>query len=483
DDRARTVRAAHPVRAGDARRVHRQGHVRADGDRRQPHHRGDLLRRLRAGRGGGHDGRGLLRLDLVFHGLSHRAQGVHRRGDRGDRLDPRRHARRPDPRPARKFRHADPRHRQRVEGRVLVLGADPGAGVQADRPARPVRAGAHVMPGPGQRPDELRSGEPRPDEPRPSVWGGLTRYLDTPAKRTTALAAILAFMVAAPFLFGPYATVILTNALLYTILALGLNVVVGYAGLLDLGYAAFFAVGAYTVGILTTDFHWNFWATIPVAILAAVVAGVIIGGPTLRLRSDYLAIVTLGFGEIVRISARNLEITGAASGISGIEQPWLFGWHIATQTDFYFVFLVLVVIAVVCSARLANSRLGRAWLYVRHDEDAAEAMGIDRVRVKLAAYVIGAIYGSIGGVFFAVNLTAISPQSFSFQQSTLFLMAVILGGMGKIPGVILGAFIVVLAPELLRDLGSFRLLIFAVGLLLIMLFRPSGIWPARRGGR
>jgi branched-chain amino acid transport system permease protein len=339
------------------------------------------------------------------------------------------------------------------------------------------------MPGPGQRPDELRSGEPRPDEPRPSVWGGLTRYLDTPAKRTTALAAILAFMVAAPFLFGPYATVILTNALLYTILALGLNVVVGYAGLLDLGYAAFFAVGAYTVGILTTDFHWNFWATIPVAILAAVVAGVIIGGPTLRLRSDYLAIVTLGFGEIVRISARNLEITGAASGISGIEQPWLFGWHIATQTDFYFVFLVLVVIAVVCSARLANSRLGRAWLYVRHDEDAAEAMGIDRVRVKLAAYVIGAIYGSIGGVFFAVNLTAISPQSFSFQQSTLFLMAVILGGMGKIPGVILGAFIVVLAPELLRDLGSFRLLIFAVGLLLIMLFRPSGIWPARRGGR
>jgi len=318
-----------------------------------------------------------------------------------------------------------------------------------------------------------------PVEPRPSAWGGLNRVLDTPAKRGAAIGLILIVMAVAPMAFGPYATVILTNALLYTILALGLNVVVGYAGLLDLGYAAFFAVGAYSVGILTTTFGWNFWATIPVAIVAAAVAGVIIGTPTLRLRSDYLAIVTLGFGEIVRIAARNLKITGSASGITGIEQPWLFGWHIATPTDFYYVFLALTIIGILVSVRLSNSRLGRAWLYVRHDEDAAEAMGINRVRVKLAAYVIGAIYGSIGWAFFAVNFTAISPESFSFKQSTLFLMAVILGGMGKIPGVILGAFIVVLAPELLRDLGSFRYLIFAVGLLLIMLYRPSGIWPVR----
>ena len=314
-------------------------------------------------------------------------------------------------------------------------------------------------------------------EPRPSAWGGLNRVVDTQAKRGLAIGAILVVMAVAPMLFGPYATVILTNALLYTILALGLNIVVGYAGLLDLGYAAFFAVGAYTVGILTTTFGWNFWATLPIAVLAAMLAGVVIGGPTLRLRSDYLAIVTLGFGEIVRITARNLKITGAASGISGIEQPWLFGWHIATPTDFYYVFLALAIVGILVSVRLANSRLGRAWLYVRHDEDAAEAMGIDRVRVKLAAYVIGAIYGSIGGAVFAVNLGAISPESFSFKQSTLFLMAVILGGMGKIPGVILGAFVVVLAPEILRDFGSFRYLIFAVGLLLIMLYRPSGIWP------
>jgi branched-chain amino acid transport system permease protein len=327
----------------------------------------------------------------------------------------------------------------------------------------------------------LEPGSPGPQavEARPSAWGGLNRVLDTPLKRAGLLVLLLLAMVIAPQAFGAYATVILTNALLYVILALGLNIVVGYAGLLDLGYAAFFAVGAYSVGILTTEFGWNFWATIPVAVLAAVVAGIIIGGPTLRLRSDYLAIVTLGFGEIVRISARNLEITGAASGISGIEQPWLFGWHIASSRDFYYVFLALAIIAILCSARLANSRLGRAWLYVRHDEDAAEAMGIDRVRVKLAAYVIGAIYGSIAGAFFAVNLTAISPQSFSFQQSTLFLMAVILGGMGRIPGVILGAFVVVLGPELLRDLGSFRYLIFAVGLLALMLFRPGGLWPVK----
>ena len=312
---------------------------------------------------------------------------------------------------------------------------------------------------------------------RPSAWGGLATLLDTPAKQWTAIGVILVAMAVAPFVFGPYGTVILTNALLYVLLALGLNIVVGYAGLLDLGFAAFFAVGAYTVGITTLHFGLNFWLSLPLAVVFAIIAGVVIGAPTLRLRSDYLAIVTLGFGEIVRLTARNLRETGGASGLIGIDSPWLFGWHIETPRDFYYVFCVLVIIGVIASVRLVNSRLGRAWLYVRHDEDAAEAMGIDRVKVKLAAYIVGAIYGSIGGAFFAANLGAISPESFSFRQSVLILMAVILGGMGKIPGVILGAFIVILAPELLRDFGDLRLLIFAVGLLLIMLFRPSGIWP------
>lgn len=315
------------------------------------------------------------------------------------------------------------------------------------------------------------------------LFGPLAGVVQNRATRWLILLIILALLIAAPYLFGSYATVILTNAFLYVVLALGLNVVVGYAGLLDLGYAAFFAVGAYTVGIFTQKFGFNFWLALPFAWCFAAIAGVIIGGPTLRLRSDYLAIVTLGFGEIVRLSARNLTITGKASGISGIEQPWLFGWHIDRPIDFYYVFCALAIIATLVSLRLANSRLGRAWLYVRHDEDVAEAMGIDRVRVKLAAYIIGALFGATAGAFFAVNLGAISPESFSFTQSVLILMAVILGGMGKIPGVILGAFIVILGPELLRGLGAMRLLVFAVGLLLIMLFRPSGIWPGRSAGK
>jgi len=305
-------------------------------------------------------------------------------------------------------------------------------------------------------------------------------FFDDVRHRYGFYALVLIVLVVMPLLTGQYITAIMTNALLYVVLCLGLNIVVGYAGLLDLGYAAFFAVGAYTVGILTQEFGMNFWLTIPCAVVTASIAGVVIGGPTLRLRSDYLAIVTLGFGEIVRFSARNLEITGGASGLAAIPSPSLFGCHIDSTLDFYYIFVLLAVVACIASHRLHNSRLGRAWLYVRHDEDAAEVMGINRVRVKLAAYVIGSIFGAMGGAFFAVNLGAISPESFSFEQSVLVLLAVVLGGMGRIPGVILGAFIVVLMPEFLRELGSLRLLIFAVLLLLIMLFRPTGIWPDRR---
>ncbi|SDL94354.1 branched-chain amino acid transport system permease protein [Modicisalibacter muralis] len=315
---------------------------------------------------------------------------------------------------------------------------------------------------------------------RPTPFERLYAYLDAPNRRHTVHVIIILLLIVTPFIANQYTTVILTNALLYVVLCLGLNIVVGYAGLLDLGYAAFFAVGAYTIGILTQQFGVNFWLAIPFAIVAAAVAGVVIGAPTLRLRSDYLAIVTLGFGEIVRFTARNLEITGGASGLFAIPEPSLFGWRIDSASDFFYVFAVLAVLAYIASQRLYHSRLGRAWLYVRHDEDAAEAMGIDRVRTKLSAYIIGAIFGAMGGIFFSVNLGAISPESFSFEQSVMILLAVVLGGMGKIPGVILGAFIIVLGPELLRDLDSLRLLVFAVLLLLIMLFRPSGIWPDKR---
>ncbi len=310
--------------------------------------------------------------------------------------------------------------------------------------------------------------------------GGPLRWLDSQKNRLIVLTILAGLAMFLPLISSNYVLEVMTTAWFYVMLCLGLNIVVGYAGLLDLGYAAFFAVGAYTTGILTSHFGVNFWLTIPAAVLFSICAGVIIGGPTLRLRSDYLAIVTLGFGEIVRIIARNLEITGGASGLIGIEKPSIFGFELNQIFHFYYVFLILACLACFVSYRLQHSRLGRAWQYVREDEDAAEAMGIDRVAVKLYAYVIGAIFGGVAGCFFAAKMTAISPETFMFQQSVLILLGVVLGGMGKIPGVIIGAFALVLFPEVFRDLGSSRILVFAIVMLVIMLYRPEGIWPGKK---
>ena len=310
--------------------------------------------------------------------------------------------------------------------------------------------------------------------------GGPLRWLESQKNRIVVLMVLAAAAMLLPLISNNYVLEVMTNAWFYVVLCLGLNIVVGYAGLLDLGYAAFFAVGAYTTGILTSHFGVNFWLTIPAAVFFSICAGVIIGGPTLRLRSDYLAIVTLGFGEIVRIVARNLEITGGASGLIGIEKPSIFGFELNQIFHFYYAFLILAVIACFVSYRLQHSRLGRAWQYVREDEDAAEAMGIDRVAVKLYAYVIGAIFGGVAGCFFAAKMTAISPETFMFQQSVLILLGVVLGGMGKIPGVIIGAFALVLFPEVFRGLGSSRILVFAIVMLVIMLYRPEGIWPGKK---
>jgi len=310
-----------------------------------------------------------------------------------------------------------------------------------------------------------------------TVLTGMANWLQHQHNRLIVLLIMAAAAMFFPLIANNYMLEVLTNAWFYTILCLGLNIVVGYAGLLDLGYAAFFAVGAYTTGILTSQFGINFWLTIPAAVFCSMVAGIIIGGPTLRLRSDYLAIVTLGFGEIVRIIARNLEITGGASGLIGIERPFFFGIELSQGIHFYYVFLFLAILACFISYRLQNSRLGRAWQYVREDEDAAEAMGINRVGVKLYAYVIGAMFGGVAGSFFAAKMTAISPETFTFSQSVLILLGVVLGGMGKIPGVIVGAFALVLFPEVFRDLGSMRMLVFAIVMLIIMLYRPEGIWP------
>lgn len=300
-----------------------------------------------------------------------------------------------------------------------------------------------------------------------------------------AAAAILPFITATPYVIS-----IMTSALIYIVLAMGLNVVVGYAGLLDLGYIAFMAVGAYTSGILTTQFGLSMLETIPFVIVACIIAGVVIGGPTLRLRSDYLAIVTLGFGEIIRITANNLKITGGPSGIHGIPTWSFFGWsfsdgvtiaglHLNSKVVFYyFVLFIGVGAAVIAVSRLGRGKLGRAWKSVRDDEDVSEAMGINGYLTKLAAYIIGAIWGGFAGTLLSGHLSAISPNSFEFLYSALVLMAVVLGGMGSTPGVIIGALFVSLAPEFLREFADWRFLLFGVLLVVAMIFRPRGIWPA-----
>jgi branched-chain amino acid transport system permease protein len=289
----------------------------------------------------------------------------------------------------------------------------------------------------------------------------------------------LGIALLAPFVSATtYTLSVLTSAALFVMLAVGLNIVVGYCGLLDLGYAAFFAIGAYVSGILATTYGWSLIATVPVVILAAVVAGIVIGGPTLRLRSDYLAIVTLGFGEIIRITANNLTITGGPSGIYGIPGLTILGLDLSGPVAFYYTCVVVVSLAVLGAARLGRSRLGRAWRFVREDEDAAEAMGIHTYQVKLAAYIAGAIWGGVAGVLFAAQLSAISPPSFTFLWSALILMAVVLGGMGSTPGVVVGAIFVSVLPELLRDAADYRYFVFGVLLIVAMLFRPQGLWPA-----
>jgi len=293
-----------------------------------------------------------------------------------------------------------------------------------------------------------------------------------------------AIAAALPLFLDNYSLNVLWNAMFYMLLALGLNVIVGYCGLCDLGYAAKFAIGAYTTGILVKTFAWNFWLTIPVVIVVSLVFAVLIGGPTLKLRSDYLAIVTLGFAEIVRITARNLSLTGAASGLNGIMRPSVFGTRITTISQWYYVFLILLALFVVISYRTRYSRFGRALAYIREDEDAAKAMGVNATLYKLYAYMLGAVLGGVTGSFYAVKMTSISPNSFDFTQSANILLAVILGGMGKIPGVIAGAAFFAIFPELFRDvpvIGEMRMLFFGLLLVIVMITRPQGLWPETKG--
>ena len=307
--------------------------------------------------------------------------------------------------------------------------------------------------------------------------------MDDKKIKWSVLGVMFAFMLVFPFIGGSYWTAVVQNAMFFALLAMGLNVIVGYTGLCHFGYASKFAIGAYTTAILVRQFGWDFWLTLPVAVVTSIIAAIVIGGPTLRLRSDYLAIVTLGFGEIVRITARNLLITGSATGLTGITRPHFFGIHLRTAFEWYYVFLVLVIIYIIISYRVKNSRFGRALEYIREDEDAAQAMGVNTTKFKLYAFIVGSVMGGIAGSFFTVRMGAISPQSFQFLMSANILLAVVLGGMGKVPGVILGAAFIAMFPEIFRGvpiIGEARMLFFGALLVLVMIKRPRGLWPDRR---
>ena len=322
--------------------------------------------------------------------------------------------------------------------------------------------------------------------------------------------AVLPFVVGSAF--GNTWVRVIDFALLYVMLALGLNIVVGMAGLLDLGYIAFYAVGAYLYALLASPhfgLHWPMWAILPLGALVAGVFGVLLGAPTLKLRGDYLAIVTLGFGEIVRIFMNNLNapvnITNGPQGITGIDplsvggvslgkSLEVFGINVPSVHLFYYVFLALTLVIVFVSRRLQDSRIGRAWVAIREDEIAARACGINTRNVKLLAFAMGASFGGVAGGLFAGFQQFVSPESFGLLESVMVLCMVVLGGMGHIPGVVLGAVLLAVLPEVLRhvaapvqhaafgkiliDPESLRMLLFGLALVLVMLYRPAGLWPS-----
>lgn len=314
--------------------------------------------------------------------------------------------------------------------------------------------------------------------------GGDTRsrlqiMLEDMSFRYKAMGLLLVLALIFPLVFDTYQSNIMISALIYVVLGLGLNISVGLAGLLDLGYVAFFGVGAYTFALLNHHFHLGFWLTLPIGGIIGCIFGVILGFPILRLRGDYLAIVTLGFGMIFKVVMENWDgLSFGPSGIANIDKPSLFGINmdLAGSTIYiYYIMIAMVIFTILITNRLKNSRIGRAWIALREDEIACVAMGIDMARTKLSAYALGAFWAGMVGVLFASKTTFINPASFTFMESAIILSIVVLGGMGSILGVILGAFILILLPEYLRAFSEYRMLAFGAAMVLMMIFRPQGI--------
>lgn len=324
---------------------------------------------------------------------------------------------------------------------------------------------------------------------------------DTPRRIFTFV--LIGVAMVWPLFAGRAETDIATLVLIYVMLGLGLNIVVGYAGLLDLGFVGFYAIGAYTYAMM---FHWlgiGFWWALPCAGLAAGVFGYLLGFPVLRLRGDYLAIVTLGFGEIIRLLVTNLHTyTGGPDGISGIPKPTVFGYAMSRrapegETTFhdlmgwsfnsqdviiylYILALALALITLFVSNRLLRMPVGRAWEALREDEIACRSLGLNPTGIKLSAFTIGAVFAGFGGAFFAARQGMVNPQSFAFVESALILSIVVLGGMGSQLGVILGAILLTVLPELAREFAEYRMLLFGLAMVLMMIWRPQGLVPVKR---
>jgi branched-chain amino acid transport system permease protein len=348
-----------------------------------------------------------------------------------------------------------------------------------------------------------------------SAFGRGRQWRDDPRLRRLGYCAGAAALIALPFavdvVLGRAWVRIIDVALLFVLLGMGLNIVVGFAGLLDLGYIAFFAVGAYSYALLASpqfDLHWSFLVLLPLGAFVAGVFGVLLGAPTLRLRGDYLAIVTLGFGEIIRIFLNNLNrpynITNGPQGITLIDplavgefalnrSYTIAGFTLAPVHSYYFVFLACAAAAIFVSLRLEDSRIGRAWIAIREDELAASAMGINTRNLKLLAFAMGASFGGVAGGLFASFQGFVSPESFALLDSFMVLCMVVLGGMGNVGGVVLGAALLTALPEALRyagplqkewlgeiyvDPSDLRMLLFGLALVLMMLLRPAGLWPS-----
>ncbi len=294
------------------------------------------------------------------------------------------------------------------------------------------------------------------------------------------LVFLLLPVLSVPFVSEDYVIDVAILSGIYIILALGLNVVVGFAGLLNLGFVAFYAIGAYSYALINTKLGLGFWSALPISVLLSVVSGFLLAVPALRLKGDYLAVVTLGFGEIVRIILNNWDsFTKGPNGISGISPPSVLGISIGRLSSYYYLVLFFVFLSVFVMRRVRDSKIGRAWVAIREDEIASSAVGVNTVMYKLYAFAFGAFWAGLAGCLFAAKMRFVSPESFTFMESVLILCMVILGGLGSIVGVIVGAVILVFLPEVLREVQTYRMLALGAGLVFLMVFRPQGLFGGK----